>query len=115
MPAPAKLFASILIIFFLIGPSSAQEPGKQPTASYVITPGIMFKTNDNVLIIGGVVLKNVSEVKDYVSTLSPGSTLQWTPSCFPSMGQPLATEAEINDLKQFCEKRGVKFIVIPAG
>ena len=104
-----------LVIPFLLSLALAQDPIQKSSSTYRMTSAVLYKTNETLLIIANGAFKSVSDVKDFVTTLPPGSTLEWAPGCRSIKGQLLSTKEELLDLSKFCSKRKVKFVQIPAG
>jgi hypothetical protein len=79
------------------------------TAQYADTFG---KTPDYVYVLGEVAYRSVPDLKKAISHFPKGSTLQWSPSCRGPVG--LSQEQE-QELREFCDSHGIKFVHVPSG
>jgi hypothetical protein len=103
------------VFLFLVSIVTVQPAQTMRSQTYRMTLGTMYKTHEFVFLIHPLVFLSLPEVKDFVATFPAGSTLEWAPSDIISQkNQPLTSEQE-NDLKDYCLKKKVKFVHIPAG
>ena len=67
------------------------------------------------IVVDDVRLRDLEALKGFVARLRRGSTLRFIQGCIWWEGQPLATQAEIDDLRHHCEKHGVIFEIVGGG
>lgn len=106
------------ILFFTIKFVPAQEKAPPPPPKLRMELVYIFEADltEFIFVIGNTGFKTVDSLKKFVSTLPPGSTLEWAPGCIRFGKEPLiSSEQEIESFKDFCAKSGVKFILIPSG
>ena len=74
------------------------------------------EANVEVLVTEGRRFNSVTSLKKYLGKQPAGSTVEWDPGCVRVGNNPLLSSGEeINDLREFLEKRGITFVVFPAG
>ena len=66
--------------------------------------------------VGKTGFKSVDALKKFVSSLPPGSILEWNPGCIRWGGEPLLSSAQdMEDFKAFCVAKEINFILVPSG
>lgn len=72
--------------------------------------------NAEVLAIRGVKYNTVALLKSALAAKPAGTVVVWDPGCVRVGEHPmLSTQKELNELRQFLEKKGLKFIERPSG
>ena len=71
-------------------------------------PGFIF-------VVGRAAYRSLDALKDAIAHMPAGSNLEYYGSDKYIRQQPLSTEAELNDLRQFCQAHQVNFIYHPGG
>jgi hypothetical protein len=66
-------------------------------------------------VVDGARLRDLEALKHFVAHLRRGSSLRWVQLCTWVEGQPLTTQAEIDDIRRHCEKHGVTFEIVGGG
>jgi hypothetical protein len=99
--------------------ADAQENGQlQPPPKYRMELVYVFEGEDTefIFVIGSVGLKSVDSLKKFLSSLPPGSNLEWAPGCKRMGNEPLlSSEQEMEEFKEFCAERSINFILVPSG
>jgi hypothetical protein len=70
------------------------------------------KTPQYVYLFGDVAYRSLDGVKKFISIIPKGSIIEWRPGC---MGPRPLSESEEDELKAFCETKGIKFVHVPSG
>lgn len=109
---------SIVLLAFI--PHARAQGGVEPEEppKYRMELVYIFEAGSTefIFVIGNAGFKNVASLKNYLSTLPPGSILEWGPGCVRVGGEPLLSSAqEMADFKAFCAERGITFILVPSG
>src|SRR2546422_6546734 len=70
-----------------------------------------------VFVVGHHAFLGMEGLKQVVTSLEPGSTLRWNPGCEHSSDKPqlFRDEAAIRAFEDYCTRRGIQFIFVPAG
>ena len=69
-----------------------------------------------VFVIGQAGFKSVETLESYLGTLPAGSEVTWNPGCIRNGGEPLLSSDEaMKSFREFLEKRGIKFVLVPSG
>jgi hypothetical protein len=97
----------------------AQENSQpQPPLKHRMELVYIFEENspEFIFVIGNAGFKSVASLKNYVGSLPPGSTLEWSPGCIRMGGEPLlSSEAEMEEFKAFCAEKNINFVLVPSG
>jgi hypothetical protein len=107
-----------LFMVSLLTVLSANAQENIPPPKYRLELVYIFEgdTPEIIFVIGNVGFKSVESLKKFVSTLPPGSTLEWAPGCSRIGGEPLlSSEQEMKEFKAFCVERKINLILIPSG
>ncbi len=65
---------------------------------------------------GGIGITSSDRLQPYIELMVPkNATLEWMPDSTLLGGEPMRTTEELDAFAEFCSKRGIKFVVIPAG
>ena len=119
-----KRFKYLLwLAVFMLSPvlqAQAQESAPPPPSSpkYRLELVYIFEdeTTEFIFIIGGVGFKTVESLKNFLSSLPPGSMLEWAPGCRRTGNEPLlSSELEMAEFKAFCLERNINFVLVPSG
>ena len=70
------------------------------------------KTPEFVYVIGDVAYRSFERLRDAVSRLPRGSTLEWAPGCHAPTG---LSEKQEQELKAACKSAGLQFVHVPSG
>lgn len=119
MKTPKRILWLAVILLSTVLHSRAQElaqpqpaPKYQMELVYIFEPG----STEFIFVIGNVGFKSVASLKNYVSTLPLGSTLEWAPGCQRRGGEPLlSAELEMEEFKAFCVEKNINFVLVPSG
>lgn len=94
----------------------------KPAEKYVLTLHLVYGVEPRQWVFvlktpaGGIGITSSDRLKPYIELMVPqGATLEWMPSCKVIGGEPLRTQEELDALADFCAKRGIRFVHIPAG
>ena len=96
--------------------ADAQET--QPTPKYRMELVYIVEENSTefIFVIGHAGFKSVESLKNFLSSLPPGSTLEWAPGCLRMGNEPLLSSAqEMEEFKAFCAERNINFVLVPSG
>ncbi|HYY59352.1 MAG TPA: hypothetical protein VE842_18630 [Pyrinomonadaceae bacterium] len=111
------LWASVFCLFAWL-PSHAQEVEQPPPPKYRMELVYVFEgeTPESLFVIGHAGFRSVASLKEFVSSLPAGSTLEWSPGCVRMGDEPLLSSAEeMEAFKLFCAEHGIDFILVPSG
>jgi hypothetical protein len=92
-----------------------QEP---PPPTYRMEVAKVFdqEATEFVFVIGKVAFKSVDSLKKFLSSVPPGSTLEWAPGCVRWGDEPLlSSDVDMQDFKAFCAEKNIKFVLVPSG
>lgn len=119
MKIPNRLLWFCAILLFIVLPAHAQEIEQpQPPPKYRMELVYVFDANspEFVFVIGNAGFKSTASLKKFLSSLPPGSILEWAPGCVRLGNEPLlSSEQEMADFKAFCVERNIDFILVPSG
>ena len=115
MKTPGRLFAVALVIFGMHMPElTAREPDQ--ASKYSLQLIYIYETNQFIFGVGNLRFNSVSSLKRFIAGLPPGSTLEWAPGCTRVGNEPLlSSEAAMKHFVRFCERKRIKFILVPSG
>jgi hypothetical protein len=69
-----------------------------------------------IFVIGQTGFRSVESLKQFLSSLEPGSELKWNPGCLRNGKEPLLnSEKDLSEFRAFLAGRGVKFVLVKAG
>ena len=116
MKTLTRFLAVALIVFGMhVSMLTAQEPDNQP-AKYHLELIYIYETKEFIFGIGNLRFKSVSSLKRFIAGLPPNSTLEWLPGCIRVGNEPLlSSEAAMRHFVRFCDRKGIKFILVPSG
>ena len=93
-----------------------QQPEAPPKYRMDLVYVIDGDTTEYIFVIGSVGFKSVDSLKKFLSTLPPGSMLEWAPGCRRSGNEPLlSSPQDMEEFKAFCVEKIIKFALIPSG
>lgn len=100
------------ILLLMPGLVSAQSPSK--AKNLMLDVGWIPEENVEVFEVEGQRFRTVELLKKYLDTQEAGTTVVWDPGCVRIGDKPLlSTGIEIKNLRNYLEKRGIKFVVVP--
>jgi hypothetical protein len=74
------------------------------------------ESTEYAFVVGKIGFHSMASFKEFLSTLPPGSTLEWDPGCIRYGDEPLlSSREELEDFRTFCADKKIKFIVLPSG
>jgi hypothetical protein len=106
-----------LILLSVVLRADAQE-NEQPPPKYRMELVYIFEdeATEFIFVIGNVGFKSIDSLKKFLSSLPPGSNLEWAPGCKRMGNEPLlSSEQEMEEFKAFCTERNIKFVLVPSG
>jgi hypothetical protein len=111
------ILVSLLTLASLAATSTAtarQPDNLTMTLAWVVDAG---EPRQYVFVINGVVaFKTIGRLKKYVGELPRGSTLTWNPGCSRMGDEPiLSSPKDMKAFKEFCESKGITFVLVPSG
>lgn len=69
-----------------------------------------------IFVIGNSGFKSVDRLKQFLGGLPKGSEITWAPGCDRLGNEPLlSSEKDMKSFRSFLERRGIKFVLVPAG
>jgi hypothetical protein len=96
--------------------SEQQQPQSPPKYRLELVYIFEAETTEFIFVIGGVGFKSVESLKNFLSSLPPGSSLEWAPGCRRMGNEPLlSSELEMAEFKAFCLERNINFVLVPSG
>src|SRR5258708_4310738 len=110
-----------ILCLFLILPlwvlhAHAQENGQSPPPPKYRLELVYIIDADRaefIFVVGNIGFKSVASLKEFLSTLPPGSILEWAPGCLRLGSEPLlSSEQEMEDFKAFCAAKNISFILV---
>jgi hypothetical protein len=98
----------------------AQENGQSPPfpPKYRLELVHLLDTDsaEYIFVVGNIGFKSVTSLEKFLSTLPPGSILEWAPGCLRSGSEPLLSSVqEMEDFKAFCAASNINFVLVPSG
>jgi hypothetical protein len=112
------LWFSVILLSAVLG-ADAQENGQpQPPPKYRMELVYIFQdeATEFIFVIGNVGFKSVDSLKKFLSSLPPGSNLEWAPGCKRMGNEPLlSSEQEMEEFKAFCAEKNINFVLVPSG
>jgi hypothetical protein len=67
-------------------------------------------------VVGKIGFHSLASFKEFLSTLPPGSILEWDPGCLRHGDEPLlSSREELEDFRAFCADKKIKFNLLPSG
>ena len=111
------LFSMILLSVGLRADAQETAPA-QPPPKYRMELVYIFdpEPTEFIFVIGNSGFRSVDSLKKFLSSLPPGSTLEWAPGCMRRGNEPLlSSEREMEDFKTFCAERDINFVLVPSG
>ena len=113
------LLLLIVALLSVVLRADAQENGQpQPPTEYRMELVYIFEdqVTEFIFVIGNAGFKSVDSLKKFLSTLPPGSKLEWAPGCIRMGHEPLlSSEQEMAEFRAFCAERNIKFVLVPSG
>ena len=107
------------ILFALLMRADAQETTQlqsPPKYKMDLVRIIDTEAAEYIFVIGNLGFKSVDSLKTFLGSLPPGSDLEWAPGCRRMGNEPLlSSEQEMEDFKQFCRAKNIRFVLIPSG
>lgn len=65
---------------------------------------------------GGIGIASSDRLQPYIELMVPkNATLEWVPDCALIGSEPMRTQTELDAVADFCAKRGITFVHVPAG
>ena len=110
------LLAMLLLSVLHVHAQKKRRP--PPPTKYELELVYIFEANPTEFIfrIDNFGFKSVASLKKFLSGLTPGSILEWSPGCIRYGREPLLSSAQdMQDFRAFCAANKIKLIVVPAG
>jgi hypothetical protein len=108
-----------VILLSAVWRADAQENAQlQPPPKYRMELVYIFdaEATEFIFVIGNLGFKSVDSLKKFLSSLPPGSNLEWAPSCRRMGNEPLlSSDLEMEEFKAFCAERNINFVLVPSG
>ena len=108
-----------LVLLSAFSHAQAQEGVQpQPPTKYRMELVYVFEADspEFIFVVGSVGFKSVASLKKFLSTLPPGTVLEWAPGCKRIGGEPLlSSEQEMGEFKAFCAEKNIDFVLVPSG
>lgn len=106
--------AVFIVIALLAGAVSAQQP---PEARKLVMELVWIpETKAQIFVVGGVGFNSVASLKKFLGEQPAGTVVEWNPGCERTGGEPLlSSEKELNEFREYLEKRNIKFVLVPSG
>ena len=95
-------------------PATASQPPAYTMAIACFSDTVAARP-EWIFVLGGVAFRSLEALKDGITRFPRGSTLTWAPSCKRIGGEPLSSEAELEDFAAHCKSHGIRFILVPSG
>ena len=93
-----------------------QQPEQPPKYRMELVYIIDADSTEFVFVLGSIGFKSVGSLKEFLSTLPPGSILEWAPGCKRNGNEPLlSSPQDLEEFKAFCVEKNIKFVLIPSG
>lgn len=112
------LFLSVILLSTFLRAEAQENVQPQPPPKYRMELVIIFEdqVTEFIFVIGNAGFKSVDSLKKFLSSLPPGSNLEWAPGCIRMGNEPLlSSEQEMEEFKAFCAERSINFVLIPSG
>ncbi len=109
---------TIVTFFFSFAIAQQNPPRQVEPAKYTMQLIYIFDSDQTeyVLVLGQSGFRTLEAFKKQVASLPHGSILEWTPGCERFGNEPLlSSESEMDEFKEFCKSKGIKFILVPSG
>lgn len=112
------LWLSVILLSVVLR-ADAQEnvpPPSPPKYRMELVYIIDGNSTEFIFVIGNAGFKSIDSLKGFLSTLPPGSHLEWSPGCLRMGNEPLlSSEWEMEEFKAFCAERNINFVLVPSG
>ncbi len=112
------LWISVILLSAILRVDAQQNQPAPAPPNYRMELVYIFDKDatEFIFVIGNVGFKSVDSLKTFLSTLPPGSNLEWAPGCLRVGQEPLLSSAqEMEDFKAFCAEKNIKFVLVPSG
>ena len=109
--------AAALATILSLSTASAESRAEPPPA-YEMKLVYIFDTAEPeiLFVIGNSGFRTVESLKNFLTSVPPGTKLAWAPGCIRMGKEPLlSAEYEMEDFKAFCLAHGIDFVLIPSG
>ncbi len=74
------------------------------------------KEPEYIFTIGDSGFKTVDSLKNFLGSLPAGSEVKWAPGCTRFGKEPLlSSEKDMDEFRSFLKKKGITFVLVPAG
>jgi hypothetical protein len=102
------LWFSVILLSMVLRADAQENVPPPPTPKYRME--LVY------IIDGNAGFKSIDSLKEFLSTLPPGSHLEWSPGCLRMGNEPLlSSEWEMEEFKAFCAERNINFVLVPSG
>jgi hypothetical protein len=91
---------------------------EEPPPAYDLELVYLFDSPEHeiLFVIGNTGFRTVESLKNFLTSVPPGTKLTWAPGCIRIGKEPLlSSEYEMEDFKAFCFEHGIDFVLIPSG
>jgi hypothetical protein len=112
------LWLSVILLSAMLRADAHENQQEQSPTTYRMELVYIFDKDppEFVFVIGNVGFKSVDSLKKFLSSVPPGSTLEWAPGCVRWGHEPLlSSEREMQEFKAFCVEKNLKFVLVPSG
>lgn len=112
------LWLSVILLSAMLRADAHENQQEQSPPTYRMDLVYIFDKDSTefVFVIGNVGFKSVDSLKKFLSSVPPGSTLQWAPGCLRWGHEPLlSSELEMQEFKALCVEKNLKFVLVPSG
>jgi hypothetical protein len=112
------LWLPVILFAVLLRVEARENAPSQPPPKFRMELVYIFDADspEFIFVIGNTGFKTVASLKKFLSSLPPGSTLEWDPGCLRMGNEPLlSSKQELEEFKAFCAESKIKFVLLPAG
>lgn len=119
MRVSKQILCVLAILFSVALHPQAQENKESPAPPKYrleLVRIIDGESTEYCFVVGKIGFHSLASFKEFLSTLPPGSILEWDPGCIRYGDEPLlSSREELEDFRAFCSDKKIKFILVPSG